>query len=120
MQLRRSKKNFKSWVEISKIALLRNLEVFRKITSGKTKILCVVKANAYGHGLAEIAKILSTKADWFGVDNIDEALIIRRLKIKKPLLVLGYIPFESLKEAIENDISLTIYNQQHLRGILSL
>ena len=51
---------FKTWVEISEKALTHNLETFQELV-GRTKIFCVVKGNAYGHGLKEVVKILQKK-----------------------------------------------------------
>lgn len=111
----------RTWVEISKSALLGNLNVFRKLIDPSVKIACIVKANAYGHGLKEIVPILDKAgADWFGVDSLKEALEIRALGIDKPILILGYTLFSELREAVENRISLTVYNRESLQKILSL
>lgn len=107
----------RTWIEISRKNLLYNLNSFKKLVKKNTKIACVVKANAYGHGIEKVVSILKGKSDWFAVDNIDEALKIRKLKIKKPILVMGYVLQERLKEAIDNDISLTIYNKTTLNKL---
>jgi alanine racemase len=106
----------KTWVEISKKNILHNIGEIRGLLSPETKFMAVVKSNAYGHGLIEVAKIcaISKKVDWFGVDSVDEALAIRKAKIKLPILVLGYIPFPQLKDAIKNDISFVAYNNELL------
>lgn len=108
----------KTWIEISKKNILHNIGELRRLISSETKMMAVVKSNAYGHGLLEVSKICveSKKVDWLGVDSIEEALELRkaylrrRVKIKLPILVLGYIPFEDLKYAIKNDISFVAYN----------
>lgn len=113
-------------MEIDAAALRHNFSIFQKLVGENTRIMVVVKANAYGHGIAEVVKILTTSAKiknknsklFFGVDNIDEALCIRRLDVKNPILVLGYIPPERLKEAIENDISFSVYAEELLEGIV--
>ena len=120
----------KTWGEIDAAALRHNLGVFREL-AGDARVMAIVKANAYGHGLLEVVKILSkprlpsgqghtlhTKRSlWFGVDNIDEALLIRGLNIKNPILILGYIPPERLKEAIEHEISFSVYSKESLKII---
>ena len=98
-------------------------------------MMAVVKANAYGHGLPEVAKILATSGKlkiqnhayrqagsklWFGVDSIDEALTIRKLGIKNPILILGYIPPERLEEVTANNISFSVYSKELLRMIAKL
>jgi len=135
--------NCKTWVEIDAAALRHNLSIFEKLT-GDTRIMAVVKANAYGHGIAEVANILATSAKinprvsslksrenqnakikttnqnsklFFGVDTVDEALLMRNLNIKNSILALGYIPREQLKEATENDISFSVYSKDLLEMI---
>ncbi len=112
----KSKSNLtKSYIELSKTALENNLNTFRKIV-GRKKIYCVVKANAYGHGLAEIIGMLETMgADMYAVDSIEEAIKIRDWGVIKPVLILGYIRRQDILEAIENDISFTIYNNDILK-----
>lgn len=73
--------------------------------------MAVVKANAYGHGMREVAKIVSQNgADWLGVNSVEEGLLLRKLKIRQPVLVLGYIPLTNLKEAIAGNLSFGVYN----------
>lgn len=121
MQLPPKKRPFKTWIEISREILLSNLEVFKKIAGDKTSIYCVVKANAYGHGMEEVVEILA-KEDirGFAVDNLSEALVIRSLDIDKEVLVLGYTPLQEIEEAVANGISLTVYSKKALKKIVSI
>jgi alanine racemase len=107
----------KTWVEINKNNLLHNLEQFRKLVGDGVKIMGVVKANAYGHGLAEVAGVISDKVDWLGVDSLREALKLREIGLKKPILVLGYTELADLKEAVKNNISLTVYNKETIEKL---
>jgi len=113
MHLRANSPHFKTWIEVSSSSLLHNLREFRSLVGSKTKIGCVVKANAYGHGISQVVNVLSDKADWFCVDNIDEGLIVRALT-KKPVLILGYIPFSRIGEAVKKDLSMVVYNQESI------
>ncbi len=79
--------------------------------------MAVVKSNAYGHGLVEVAKIVKGDADWFGVDNINEALALRKAGIKKPILVLGYTRQDRLKDAVKNNISVVAYNIETIKAL---
>lgn len=117
--MRKNRRPSKSWIEISKSSLLSNLAEFRKIV-GKKRILCVVKANAYGHGMELVANVLKNKTDWFGVDSISEAEKLRKLGIIKPILVLGYIPLRDVQVAVENNISFVVYNRETIDKIVSL
>lgn len=103
-----------TWVEISKNNLLHNLETFKEIIDKKVKLLAVVKSNAYGHGLAQVAKLVTSSVNWFGVNDITEGLLIRQSGIKSPVLILGYVPLEELGQAILNDLSFVVYNDQTL------
>ncbi len=107
----------KTWVEINKNNLLHNLEQFKKLVGDNVKIMGVVKANAYGHGLIEVADVISEKVDWFGVDSLSEALKLREIGLKKPILVLGYTELKDLKEAVKNNISLTVYNKETIEKL---
>lgn len=115
-----TKNKHKTWIEISKSALLYNFGVFQKIVGTKTVVVPVVKANAYGHGLGEVVSILKNKANMFAVDNIEEALIIRKINKAVKILILGYIQKENIKLAIENRISFVVYRLDILRYITSL
>jgi len=109
--MKKSQEFLRSWVEISKSALIYNLKQFKKAVNPRVKLMAVVKANAYGHGLVKTSKII-TKAGvkWLGVDSIDEAIDLRKAKVKTPILVLGYVPQFRLAEIISNNIKLTCYN----------
>ena len=110
-------KIMKTWIEINKNNLLHNLLQFRKLVGDGVKIMGVVKANAYGHGLMEVSGAISDKVDWFGVDSLSEALKLRQVAIKKPILVLGYTELKDLKEAVKNNISLTVYNKETIEKL---
>jgi alanine racemase len=100
-------------IEISRSALAHNIGEFRRLVGPKRKFLAVVKANAYGHGLLEVAGIaVDEGVDWLGVDSVDEGAALRRAGIGAPVLVLGYAPLASLEEAVVRDLRLTVYNRE--------
>jgi len=105
-----------SYLEISNGNLIHNFKTLRDFLDGKTKIVSVVKANAYGHGQDEVVEILEPLTDYFGIDDIEE---LRRLRAvsKKPALVLGYVAKEELEEAVELDAILVVYDLERA-GIL--
>jgi len=102
----------KTWIEINKKNLNSNLSQFRKLVGEKVKIMGVVKANAYGHGLIVTSKIIEKNVDWFGVDSLVEGIELRKNNIKKPILALGYVELGDLKTAVKNKLSLTVYNKE--------
>lgn len=100
-----------SMIEIDLNAIVHNLGAVRKIIYPETKIIGVVKANAYGHGLVETARAIWTSgADQLAVWTIDEAIELRVHKIKSPILVLGYVDPKDFYKAIEFDLTLTGYD----------
>ena len=107
-----------TWVEISRSALENNIREFRRIIGPKTLLCQCVKANAYGHGLVEAARIfMSAGADWLSVNALFEARELRCAGISAPLYILGYIPPEGLHEAVELDCRLVVFDQDHVRAI---
>ena len=113
----RQKHSHRTWVEIDAQALHSNVQTLRTFFSPGTKFLAVVKANAYGHGLAEVAHELGHDVDWFGVDSLDEALTLRALHVLNPILILGYTLRERLDEVVAADLSQTVYDTQTLRAL---
>ena len=113
-------KNHKTWVEVCKKALRNNARIVRGLLQPENKLMAVVKSNAYGHGLVETASLLSKNSDWLGVDNLDEAILLRQDNIKSPILVMGYTPAERFQEAIAHDLRLTIYDTAGLKNIFLL
>lgn len=84
-------------IEISRDNLLHNYKVLSSINP-KVKVAPVLKSNAYGHGLILVAKILDhVGAPFFCVDSIYEAYELLKVKIKTPILIMGYIEPENLK-----------------------
>lgn len=77
--------------------------------------MAIVKANAYGHGLILVARVLEQKVDWFGVTSLEEGLHLRKQGIKLPILVLGYIPLSYLEQAIKEDLSFAVYNRSVIK-----
>ncbi|MBR4973312.1 MAG: alanine racemase, partial [Clostridia bacterium] len=103
----------RTWAEIDISALVHNFELIRNLTEG-SKIMAVVKANAYGHSVSDIAPVLDKAgADCFAVSNIDEALQLRELKISKPILILGYTPANCAKILSQNNISQCVYSKEY-------
>jgi len=106
-----------AWVEINLENLAHNIREIRKIIPKGKKFLGIVKADAYGHGSQMIAKtMLASGVDWFGVSSIDEGLDLREIKIKAPILVVGAVPVWAVETAAQNNISISIFNDEHLNA----
>jgi alanine racemase len=105
---------YTSWLEINLGAIKNNIRQLREIAS--VPVMAVVKANGYGHGLAEVAAAAADAgAAWCGAARIDEALALRQSGLKLPVLVLGYTPTSRVAEAYRNNISLCVYNMDYAR-----
>ena len=98
------------WVEIDVDAIKNNLEAVRSVLDEQTRLIAVVKANAYGHGAVETARILfQNGVDFFAVSFFAEAMQLRRAGIRSNILVFSPIILENeLKEAISQHLTLSI------------
>ena len=105
-----------SYIEISKDNLIHNIKQFRDLLKGKTKLAAVIKANAYGHGDKEVAKIASPFVDYFQVDSIEEVLRVRTVT-KKPILIFGFLNEDGIKKAIEINAILCAFDLIHILKI---
>jgi alanine racemase len=79
-----------SWIEIDSRRLHQNAVHFRKILGSGTKLMAVVKANAYGHGAGVVAPLLRKDVDWFGVDSLEEAEELSSAGVSEPILIMGH------------------------------
>ncbi len=105
--------NPSSWLEISKSAFEHNVQQYKKII-GQRALAVVIKANAYGHGLSEIAQLCEriNAVDWLCTVNLSEALTIRAHNSRNPILVLGFIDAD-LFNAINQNIAFVISDYQN-------
>lgn len=101
-----------SWIEISRGNLLHNINEIKRVL-GNHQLGVVVKANAYGHGLGEVATSIENEVDYFQVDDFQELVAIRAYT-QKPVLVLGYMTLEeSLIAVREYDAIIGIFESNH-------
>lgn len=95
----------RTWAEIDIDALKYNFNGIKKLLKPKTKIMSVVKADAYGHGYKECCKaLLECGTDAFAVATLSEAKQVRRIYPDIPILILGAVQKEDIKELIRYDI----------------
>ena len=98
-------------------AIVDNFENFKKRAAG-AKVLAVVKANAYGHGLYEVAlKLERAKVDYFGVADVDEALHLREGGLETPVLAWLHDPNDRFTEALDANVELGVANIEQLERI---
>ncbi|MGB9764534.1 MAG: alanine racemase [Candidatus Saccharicenans sp.] len=106
-----------SWVEISRDSFFHNVQEFKK-RLGPTQLMAVVKANAYGHGLLEIARLAGEAGiGWLGVNSIEEGMTLREAGIGQRVVILGYVPLTKAKEVVRYDLRTIIYNPDNLKAL---
>ncbi|TDO56941.1 alanine racemase [Bacillus licheniformis] len=109
----------KTWAEIDLTALKENVRNMKRHIGEHVRLMAVVKANAYGHGDAQVAKAaLAEGASIFAVALLDEALSLRAQGIEEPILVLGAVPTEYASIAAEKRIIVTGYSVGWLKDVL--
>lgn len=91
-----------------------NIERMYSNICGNVQMLAVIKTDGYGHGAVQIARMLEEKKYIWGyaAATLDEAVYLKKKGIKKPVLVLGCIFPEQLRDAVENDIRITVYRKE--------
>jgi len=100
-------------VEIDLDSIAYNIHQIRKKVGNKTKIMAVMKANAYGHGAVEVAKVaIDAGAQWLAVALVEEAIQLREAGIQSPILILGSTPPDQVHEVIKYNLSQTVCSRE--------
>lgn len=99
----------RTYAEVNLDAIRHNIDEVHKNIKEGTKVMAIVKANAYGHGAVQVAKALYDQVDAYGVAMIEEAIELRKAGIDKLILILGYTGEESYEDLVEYQISQTVY-----------
>ena len=108
-------KGMRCWAEIDLAALERNLVLIRKSLPSGVRLLSVVKADAYGHGIHPTAtRLMQTGVDLFAVANVKEAADIREMGSGWPILVLGPLLAEEDQALVDYDLIATLSSSREL------
>lgn len=103
----------RTWVEVDLDRILNNYDRVRERVGDDCKVLCVVKANGYGHGAVQVARVLEKAGcDWLAVSNIEEAEQLREAGIELPILILGSTPPECVGTLAEYNITQAVYSKE--------
>ncbi|OGR93815.1 MAG: alanine racemase [Elusimicrobia bacterium RBG_16_66_12] len=106
------------WIEVDLSAVAHNAGWVRSQLEPRSKMMAVVKADAYGHGAVEISRVvLEAGADSLGVRDLSEAAQLRRAKIKAPIHLLFPILPQQAAEAVRLDVSLSVDRLDQARAI---
>ncbi len=108
-----------AWVEIDLGNIEHNTKALKACPERNTKLMAVVKADAYGHGAATISPILvASGVDMLGVASVDEGIELRKAGITIPILVLGATPDWAVCSAVENNIAVSIFTPEHINACI--
>ncbi len=108
----------RTWAEIDLDALAHNYRQIRAAIAPGAKMMCVVKADAYGHGVERIAPCLQELgADWFAVSNLEEAVHLRGCGVERPILILGYTPPEHAAALVRYRITQALLSLAYARRL---
>lgn len=104
----------RTWAEVDVDAIKHNYNIIRQTVRKDADIMCVIKADGYGHGAVFLAKLYEELgADKFAVSNIEEAMQLRESGVKLPILILGFTPAEMAKQLADNDISQAVFTDEY-------
>jgi alanine racemase len=107
-----------NWVEIHSGALRHNVAEFRRRLGPEVKLGAVVKSNAYGHGMLEVAEVACRAGvDWLCVNGLQEAVGLRQAGRGEPILIMGYVAQADLEEVVARALRPVVYNRETLEGL---
>ena len=99
----------KTWVEVDLDVVAHNLKTIRGALQGDAMIMAVVKADAYGHGMAEVAAVaLESGVEWLGVTTLEEGMSLREAGFEAPVLLLGITEPEDAELVVKHNLVQTI------------
>lgn len=103
------KEYYRVQANIDLSAIYHNVSNARKLLSKHTKMMAIVKADAYGHGAIEVAKEIDDLVDAYGVAILEEGIELRQAGFTKPILILGFTPKEQYEAMIAYDIDTAVF-----------
>ncbi len=106
----------RTWCDISLDNLQYNIQQIKGKLNDNVKLCGIVKANAYGHGVEEIASnLVQQGVDYLAVAFIDEAIELRNYGFDQPVLILGNTPADTAEQVVEYNITASVYNAETAR-----
>jgi alanine racemase len=107
-----------TWVEIDRAALLANLHACRQCVGPYCRLLALVKGNAYGHGLLEVARILlEAGVDGLGVEAVGEAATLRTAGLACPILLVGPVPAANIPLLVSHRLTPMLTSLEQVRSV---
>ena len=108
---------FRTEIKIDLDAIEHNYNQVRAKLPNDCKILTVIKADAYGHGAIEVAKLLDKKCDFFGIACIEEAVELKKAGIENPLLILSYVAPIDFPDVVKYDVRIPIFSYESAKAL---
>ena len=100
---------FVVWAEVDLDAIAHNVAAVKGHVGANVLLIAVVKANAYGHGMEQVARTaLDNGASWLALNHISAAVRLRRAGMTAPILITGYVPVASARAAVQHDLTLAV------------
>ena len=99
-----------TYVKIDLDAIDANIDAIRSRVG--VDVMAVIKADAYGHGAVQVARLLQDKCSFFGVSSILEAMELRRAGLYNPILILGHTPVRAFPTLVQAEIRPTIFHYE--------
>lgn len=111
-----------STASIRTMDLLHNISEFKNLLKEDTKLMAVVKADAYSHGAIPLTREMEARqaADYFGVAQLSEALELREAGIVTPILVFNAVRQQDIVYAIQQAVTLTVFTKKLATDIVAL
>jgi alanine racemase len=107
-----------TWVEIDLGAIANNTRRIKSLVGERVQVLVSLKADAYGHGAVKVARtVLHNGATMLGVATLSEATPLREAGITAPILVFGYLPPWQMREAVRQQVTVTIYTHEAAQAL---
>ncbi|MBI2485108.1 alanine racemase [Candidatus Uhrbacteria bacterium] len=107
---------YRTWIEVSSSALAHNVRALSSCLSPDVQMIAIVKADAYGHGLREVAGLLWREGvRVFGVDSLEEALVVRECLPQATVIILGFVPDSSLPLVVSHHLHIGMYDLEQVR-----
>ncbi len=107
-----------AWAETDLDAIRDNVRGLRGLLAPGTRLMAVVKADAYGHGAVEVARAATESGAWgLGVATVDEGIELRRAGLGVPVLLLGPTSPEEAERAVAHDLTVTVFRAEGARAV---
>lgn len=107
-----------TYIDIDLDAIGHNFQALARLTREKTKLMAVVKADAYGHGALEVSKACcSAGADYLAVAILEEGIFLRENGLKTPILILGATPAQRAGEVVNYDLTQEVSSPELVKAL---